>query len=82
MSLREKLAAMKKEKGANIPADAKAIMAKATEELVKSGITERVLKAGTKAPAFTLADEKDQELNSLALLAGGPLVVSFYRGIW
>ncbi|HEY2533038.1 MAG TPA: peroxiredoxin-like family protein, partial [Xanthobacteraceae bacterium] len=39
-------------------------------------------KAGDKAPEFTLNDPDGQPVSSGTLLAKGPLVVSFYRGVW
>lgn len=57
-------------------------MRRATAELIASGAAARALKAGDKAPAFTLKDPDGQPVSSAALLAQGPLVVSFYRGVW
>jgi peroxiredoxin len=37
---------------------------------------------GDKAPRFTLNDPAGQAVSSAALLREGPLVVSFYRGVW
>ncbi|MFX6250228.1 peroxiredoxin-like family protein, partial [Acinetobacter baumannii] len=39
-------------------------------------------KAGDHAPAFTLPDADGAPVESAALLAKGPLIVTFYRGIW
>jgi hypothetical protein len=33
-------------------------------------------------PAFALADHDGRRVDSDALLAGGPLVLSFFRGSW
>lgn len=57
-------------------------MHRATAELIASGQAERALKAGDKAPAFTLKDPEGNAVSSEALLAHGPLVLSFYRGVW
>ena len=54
----------------------------ATEELVQSGQAERALKAGDRAPDFTLKDPDGKFVSSRELLARGPLVVTFYRGVW
>src|SRR6266540_3654251 len=43
---------------------------------------DRVLKVGDKAPDFVLPNAAEQPIDSRALLAGGPLVVTFYRGRW
>lgn len=57
-------------------------MHRATDELKASGLAEKALKAGAQAPAFTLKDPEGQAVNSRDLLAQGPLVLTFYRGIW
>lgn len=57
-------------------------MHRATAELIASGAAARALKAGDKAPAFTLKDPEGQDVSSATMLARGPLVVSFYRGVW
>lgn len=53
-----------------------------TAELIASGQADRALKAGDVAPAFTLEDADGKNISSRALLADGPLIVSFYRGVW
>ena len=53
-----------------------------TRELIASGAASRALKAGDKAPAFTLKDPDGKAVSSADLLARGPLVVTFYRGVW
>jgi peroxiredoxin len=57
-------------------------MRRATAELIESGQAQRAKKAGDIAPEFTLNDPDGKEVSSRDLLARGPLVVSFYRGIW
>jgi peroxiredoxin len=55
---------------------------RATDELIASGAQSRALKAGDVAPEFTLPDPDGNPVSSKALLAKGPLVVTFYRGAW
>jgi len=57
-------------------------MHRATDELIASGAGERALKAGDRAPEFALKDANGREVASRELLAKGPLVVTFYRGVW
>ena len=59
-----------------------ATMHRATAELIASGQAEHALKAGGTAPDFTLNDPEGVPVSSRTLLARGPLVVSFYRGVW
>jgi len=42
----------------------------------------RPLRAGDPAPTFILPDPDDVMISSAELLENGPLVVTFYRGIW
>lgn len=82
MSLEEKLAAIRNAAAGRIPPDRHAIMIRATKDLRRSGIMERIVAPGRPAPAFTLANHDGQGISSAALLATGPLVVSFFRGSW
>lgn len=87
MSLPEKLAAFRAnfEAGGpprNAPAWIHEVMHRATAELVASGAAERALHAGDTAPAFTLHDADGVAHASTDLLARGPLVLTFYRGVW
>jgi peroxiredoxin len=65
-----------------IPAPIVAQLMESIQEQIASGKADRALKAGDRAPTFTLKDSQDISVNSAALLARGPLVVSFYRGVW
>ena len=87
MTLQAKLDAFKADfKGGKAPyfapAEIHPIMERATAELIASGQAGRALKAGDKAPAFTLNDPDGYPVSSTDLLAKGPLVISFYRGVW
>ena len=64
------------------PASVVAIMRKATADLTQSGQADRALKAGAAAPAFELPDAHGNLVRSADLLARGPLVLTFYRGVW
>src|SRR2546430_1914152 len=66
----------------HVPAWVHEPMHRATDELIASGAAERALKAGDRAPEFTLKDADGHEVSSRDLLAKGPLVVTFYRGVW
>jgi peroxiredoxin len=57
-------------------------MERATDELIASGQAGRALKAGDRAPQFALLDQDNNEVSSVALLKKGPLVLTFYRGVW
>jgi peroxiredoxin len=59
-----------------------ASMARATASLIASGQAQRAMQAGDKAPEFTLNDPDGKAVSSRTLLARGPLIISFYRGVW
>ncbi len=82
MSLQDKLDDVKKEFESSAPAEALTIMHRVTEDLQNSGIMDHVLKVGENAPGFTLPDVQGQMVSSSDLLRKGPLVISFYRGVW
>jgi peroxiredoxin len=58
------------------------LLERAAQELALSGITERVLKTGAQAPDFTLPNAVGMPVNLDTALKSGPVVVTFYRGIW
>jgi hypothetical protein len=82
MSLEEKLAATRAASAGRIPPDRQAIMHRATEDLRHSGILDRIVPVGSPAPSFTLANHDSHLVSSDDLLAGGPVVLSFFRGSW
>ncbi|MEG3089224.1 peroxiredoxin-like family protein [Sphingomonas sp. PB4P5] len=57
-------------------------MNRATQALLDSGQADHALKAGDTTPEFTLQDADGITVSSRELLTRGPLVATFYRGIW
>ena len=82
MSLQEKLDNMREQFESSAPPEALAIMHRATDDLLQSGIMGHVLKVGDQAPEFSVPDQQGRPVGSSTLLNKGPLVVSFYRGVW
>ena len=82
MSLKAELKALQTRLESGCPADVVATMHRAVEELRASGAADRVLKVGDEAPEFVLPNAAEQLIDSRALLAKGPLIVTFYRGRW
>lgn len=82
MTLKEELAGLRARAETKRPAEVVAAMHRAVDELRTGGALDRVIKAGERAPEFTLPNQSGQPVSSSALLARGPLVVSFYRGAW
>jgi hypothetical protein len=87
MTLQQKLDDFKAkfESGAppyNAPKTVIEVFHRATDELRQSGLAERALKAGDRAPAITLNNQDGNPVSSAELLAKGPLVITFFRGHW
>lgn len=82
MDLRERLAARRAEREAKRNPDWVRIMHRASDDLRDSGIAARVPRPGSPAPEFTLPNERGEQRRSRDWLERGPLVVSFYRGVW
>jgi peroxiredoxin len=64
-----------------------AVSERATAELFATGIEDRVLPAGSLAPAFALHDfastaQRPRVVKSQDLLALAPVIVKFFRGRW
>jgi len=82
MSLEQKLSALRAAAATRIPPDKAAIMHRATDDLRKSGILDRIVKVGARMPSFALTNHDGRQVSSQDLLARGPLVLSFFRGSW
>jgi peroxiredoxin len=87
MSLQARLDAFKADFEAgkppySVPRSVIETMRRATAELIGSGAAQRAMKAGDEAPSFSLKDPDGNVMSSNELLKKGPLVVSFYRGVW
>src|SRR3569833_3622460 len=83
MALQDQLAALMHDFETNIapPAGVEAIH-RSTVDLIASGQAERALKAGDRAPDVSLTDADGNAVSLAELLAKGPLVLTFYRGVW
>lgn len=57
-------------------------MRRATSELIAAKVAEQALQPGDSMPSFRLTGADGAVLDSGDLLASGPLVISFYRGVW
>ena len=64
------------------PPEVLAAMGRAHQQLVDSRIMDGIPRVGDKFPGFELPDSEGNLVSSAALLASGPLVVTFYRGVW
>ncbi len=82
MALRDSLDARRAAAKDRFPPEDLAVMHRATEDLRNSGILLRALKIGDAMPAWELPDSSGAILRSRELLAKGPLVLTFFRGVW
>ena len=83
MTLQEKLDAFKADFETNqAPPAAVEAFHRSNQELIDKGLADRALKAGEMAPEFTLSDSDGNKVSSRELLAKGPMVLTFYRGVW
>jgi peroxiredoxin len=82
MSLRDELTAQYEEGQRVWPAEAHAIIERNSEELAATGMDRDALGAGDRAPGFDLPSATGNRVTLDALLAGGPVVLTFYRGAW
>jgi hypothetical protein len=82
MSLTDNLDTRRAISRRHIPQDKLAVMDRAVEDLVRSGINASCLKEGDTAPDFVLPSPAGKPVSLKALLAKGPVILSFYRGGW
>ncbi len=65
-----------------VPKEIQAIHTRAVAELIQSGVADRALQVGSRAPAFELTDHNGTLLRSSDPLANNHLVICFFRGRW
>lgn len=81
-TLKERLDDMREASAEKIPADAAAVMKRATADLAESGQVEAALGVGDALPAFALPDSTGATVRSSEVLSRGPLILTFFRGHW
>ena len=81
MGLQDRLDAFKEKFKVRAP-EAFEVFHRSTQELVDSGQAAQALKTGDRAPEFSLLDSDGNEVSLKQLLADGPTVITFYRGVW
>ncbi|MEM8639154.1 MAG: peroxiredoxin-like family protein [Cyanobacteria bacterium P01_G01_bin.54] len=82
MEIQTQLTAVRQFARDQLPSEIFAQLEQEAEDLVHSGIAQQSLKAGDRAPAFELPDQAGALIRSQALLAQGPIILSFNRGSW
>ena len=82
MSLNEQLEQMRQASWGRWPKETYDVVIRARDELARSGIVNRILQVGDKAPDFSLPSSLGGVVRLSDLLRRGPLVLAFYRGHW
>jgi len=82
MSLTEQLNDLKQQLGQEIPREVLGEIGQFVQGLAQSGIEKTSCQAGDKLPFFALPNVAGEMRTSEAILAEGPMILSFYRGIW
>ncbi len=84
MQLQDRLDAFTNKMAASgrLPEPVAARLQESIREQIAGSQADRALKAGERAPVFALDDANAVKVDSAALLGKGPLVVTFYRGVW
>ena len=80
MQLQEKLNGFRANFEADI--DRKTNLDNEALRVKNTGVEERALKAGQRAPEFEIADMAGNKVTLARLCADGPLALIFYRGLW
>lgn len=81
-TLREELEERKALAAQYVPDDVQQVNRRTVEELCASGIADRILPIGARAPQFELPDQEGEPVASGGMLSQGRLVVCFFRGRW
>lgn len=82
MSLNEKLEEMRAASWGRWAPEKLAIVHRSFDELTRSGILDRILKKGDRAPDFSLKSANGSTVSLYEKLRSGPVVLAFYRGHW
>ncbi len=81
-SLKDMIDAYNLAKKERVPAEILAAMAQCTEDLKRSGIEQRALKAGDTMPDFALPNQHGEWRRLSDYLAESAVVLNIYRGGW
>jgi peroxiredoxin len=82
MRLQDELDAVRERCYQDTPPHITRVRQAAIDELVSSGVAERAIRAGDRAPGFRLRDPAGKAFSSCDLLSAGPVLIVFYRGRW
>jgi hypothetical protein len=80
--LNRRLSEMRAANESRRPPEATALMNRTTQELGATGILDRIVVVGQKAPLFARPNLAGKTVQLEALLERGPVILSFFRGRW
>ena len=81
-SLQEQLDEQRARSAARRPPEVSAVIQRTIQGLGESGIAAHALGVGDRTPGFALPNVRGETIDSGGLLARGPVVLAFYRGVW
>jgi peroxiredoxin len=82
MRLQQTIAEWEAENADRIPPNIRELTDRTVQDLISSGIAERVLGPGELARDFRLANAHGEDIPLAGMLVHGPAVLSFQRGTW
>ncbi len=82
MTLKARIDQYKQQSAGKATPEMVAIMKRCTAELQETVSTRKIPQIGGALPSFSLPDSNGNIVSSKELLESGPLVVSFFRGMW
>lgn len=82
MSLKALLSAMSQDFAAKADPEVLTIMKHSRQQLESSGLHQEALGPGEKMTDFVLRDSSNRDFSSRDALKKGPLLLSWYRGVW
>jgi peroxiredoxin len=80
--VRKEIEAFRKDAASKTSSEVLKAVDEGVEGIRKSGVVEKALKVGDKAPDFELPNASGKPVQLSALLENGPVVVTWYRGAW
>jgi hypothetical protein len=82
MTLKEKIHQYKQQSAGKVPADLIPTIQRGTADVQASLASRAIPSVGDQLPSFELADSSGTIVSSDRLLESGPLIVTFFRGMW
>jgi peroxiredoxin len=80
--VRKELEAFREKSSKSAPPERIRAYEQGIEDVRKSGVLDKALKVGDRAPEFALPDAAGKTIRLSELIARGPVVVTWYRGGW